>query len=53
MPDAEYTRIELDPKTITNLKALSKILGSKRAASQLERVVKVTNKLAKNGFGFL
>lgn len=47
MPDAEYTRIELDPKTITNLKALSKILGSKRAASQLERVVKVTNKLAK------
>jgi len=43
----EYTRIELDPRTIKNLAFLGKVLGSKRASTRLEKLVKVTNKLAK------
>jgi hypothetical protein len=40
------TEIELHPETIKNLQVLSKIAGSRVTASQRQRLVRVTNKLA-------
>lgn len=48
MPSGEeYTRIELDPLTIKNLDFIGKIAGARAKATQLEKIVKITNKLAK------